>query len=139
MSRKPENPTINDIFTDLFQKKIKVFNVDQRFGIDPSKYFELTFLRRLQILFSPTIDSEFIDAFKLLDVLNGQSLDSKILEISKDVALKIFRTFLDAFLFTEDSTNDSELELYFDSVYRPESNQLAQEFLKSVGIQPVEN
>lgn len=139
MSRKPENPTINDIFTDLFQKKIKVFNVDQRFGIDPSKYFELTFLRRLQILFSPSTDTEFIDAFKLLDVLNGQSLDSKILEISKDVALKIFRTFLDAFLFTEDSTNDSELELYFDSVYRPESNQLALGFLESVGIQPVEN
>lgn len=139
MSLKPENPTINDIFTSLFQQKIKVFNVNPRYGIDPSKYFELTFLRRLQILFSPSTDTEFIDAFKLLAVLNEQSLDSKTLEISKDVALKIFRTFLDAIPFTEDSTNDSELEQYFDSVYRPESNPLALEFLKSVGIQPVEN
>lgn len=137
MSNNPENPTINDIFTSLFQQKIKVFNVNPRYGIDPSKYFELTFLRRLQILFSPSTDTEFIDAFKLLDVLNGQSLDSKTLEISKDVALKIFRTF--AIPFTEDSTNDSEFEQYFDSVYRPESNLLALEFLESVGIEPVEN
>lgn len=139
MSLKPENPTINDIFTSLFQQKIKVFNVNPRYGIDPSKYFELTFLRRLQILFSPSTDTEFIDAFKLADVLTGQSLDSKTLVISEDAALKIFKTFLAAVLPTKVSPNDTELKLYFDFVYKPESNLLALEFLESVGIEPVEN
>lgn len=140
MSNNPENPTINASLTGLFRHKIKVFKkVDLRFGIDPKKYFELTFLRRLQILFSPSIDSEFIHAFELPDFFTGQSLDSKTLEISEDAALKIFKTFLAAVLPSNVCPNDTELKLYFDSVYKPESSSSALEFLKSVGIQPVEN